>query len=624
MAQGGLRDETALSAQLRNLTLGSAPASEIDEVGNRLASVERKIEEVAESVKLMSRKSDDITAKFEMTIKELAETVESSEKYKNLSVILTSRANEKAMLMDEKAKLMDEKAKLMDKEESTRSLVQRSTRSTQPQPEAPRQVMTPPEQSNASSFAGTVFAKGFGFLPSSFHFDPTFQLRVWSRLVPDAKDVEDLVASAAAAGRPKSLLVLGELGNMLHQGEDSTDGVRAMLDSSLSIPQLSSSGSKLNACGGIVSTASKPDFLWTLHGSPLGVLEVKGGSSSVLSALRQAAVTATNIAVSLLQRGCSAEDIVVPVAGSTGRVMQFGAVVVLQPSFPTFLPTSHILDLACDGSNALANAYLIKASKWVQNFGQNLRTNSEVAERVAMTLSVSKYHIKKLDEVTLKRGLGLFSTPTNPSVLEVGPGLAHMGRVLNKLFAHPSSRAIAVFPLSVRSPNEDWDTAVLGTRSYWLVYDDLVSSGFKIGTPDRLQDSKLYERFLQALRRGISHIHEAGVIHCDLYPSNIMWKEAVAAAEGEGEEQGVEIEIRIIDWDNAHCLDEKDFGKKCRAALMDHKPTRSAEFGVNHDWKYYGVLASAIKPGEEGLWTDLASNSKKNIDEAFYALFPSF
>ena len=161
-----------------------------------------------------------------------------------------------------------------------------------------------------------------------------------------------------------------------------------------------------------------------------------------------------------------------------------------------------------------------------------------------------------------------------------------------------------MFPLSVRSPSEggDTDTAVLGTRCYWLVYDDLASRGFKIGTPDRLQDSKLYERFLQALRKGISHIHEAGVIHCDLYPSNIMWKEAVTAAdtEGEGEGQGVEIEIRIIDWDSAHCLDEQEFSEKCRAALTTHKPTRSAKFGVDHDWKYFSRVGLCRQPWRRG------------------------
>jgi hypothetical protein len=92
-----------------------------------------------------------------------------------------------------------------------------------------------------------------------------------------------------------------------------------------------------------------------------------------------------------------------------------------------------------------------------------------------------------------------------------------------------------------------------------------------------------------------------------------MWK---ADAERES------VEIRLIDWDNAHCLDEQDFGEKCKAALMEHKPTRSATFGVDHDWKYINVLSLAIKSGEEQWWAGLASGNKNDVDNAFYALFP--
>lgn len=163
------------------------------------------------------------------------------------------------------------------------------------------------------------------------------------------------------------------------------------------------------------------------------------------------------------------------------------------------------------------------------------------------------------------------------------------------MWTHPES---LVFALSVRSPSSD--SVAEDSKCYWLVYEDLAAEGFKIGTPDRV---------------AVTHIHEAGVIHCDLYPSNIMWR---ADAEGES------VEIRIIDWDNAHCDDEQVFNDKCKAALTEHKPTRSATFGVEHDWKYLNVFDSAINAGEEKWWRDLASDDKKTIDTAFYALFPVY
>jgi serine/threonine protein kinase len=269
------------------------------------------------------------------------------------------------------------------------------------------------------------------------------------------------------------------------------------------------------------------------------------------------------------------------------------------------------LDLACDDSNALATAYLIKASEWVKAFGSTLKSDAGASDVVQMALDRSKHHVKKLDKEALKKGLGLFSSSSDSHVSGVGPGLQHMGRVLNRLFAYSAAREVAVFPLSVRSPSADSGTEE--SKCYWLVYEDLAAEGFKIGTPDRIRGSDTYKAFLRALKEAISRIHEAGVLHCDLYPSNIMWK---ADAAGEN------VVIRLIDWDNAHCLDEQAFGDKCKAALMEHKPTRSATFGVDHDWKYFDVLSSAINPGEEQWWTDLASNDKRIIDNAFYALFP--
>jgi hypothetical protein len=609
----------SLTMATSELVIGSQDVMSVqalmDEVESRIKTVENQYIDVAASIKLVAAKVENISTNIENITTELNQTVIQPERNDFLMLQLRSLMDEKAKLMDEKAKLIDKEAKLMDKEAELRkekaelrkekaklSETQRRTARSMVSSSGSTLITTPSEQSNASSYASTTFAYGFGFLPSSYLFDPTFGLRVWSRLVP---------TDVCLPGQAKGLLVLGEHGNLLYQGEDSSDGVRTMLDLYLRIPQLDSSKSPLNTRGGIANAASKPDYLWIFDGTPLGVLEVKGGSSSVLSALRQAAVTATNIAVNLLERGHSADEIVVPVAGSTGRVMQFGAVIVLEPSFPTFLPTSHILDLACDGSNALATAYLIKASEWVKAFGSTLKSDAGASDVVQMALDRSKHHVKKLDKEALKKGLGLFSSSSDSHVSGVGPGLQHMGRVLNRLFAYSAAREVAVFPLSVRSPSADSGTEE--SKCYWLVYEDLAAEGFKIGTPDRIRGSDTYKAFLRSLKEAISRIHEAGVLHCDLYPSNIMWK---ADAAGEN------VVIRLIDWDNAHCLDEQAFGDKCKAALMEHKPTRSATFGVDHDWKYFDVLSSAINSGEEQWWAGLASSNKNDVDNAFYALFP--
>lgn len=50
-------------------------------------------------------------------------------------------------------------------------------------------------------------------------------------------------------------------------------------------------------------------------------------------------------------------------------------------------------------------------------------------------------------------------------------------------------------------------------------------------------------RYLGKLKEAIEAIHEAGVVHLDLYTSNVMWRM-----------EGDELEMKIVDWDGAQVL----------------------------------------------------------------------
>ena len=80
------------------------------------------------------------------------------------------------------------------------------------------------------------------------------------------------------------------------------------------------------------------------------------------------------------------------------------------------------------------------------------------------------------------------------------------------------------------------------------------------------------------------------------------------------------ISIKIIDWDCAHCLAEGAFCPRITNALMQHMPTRSVLFGVQHDLRYVEVLEATRNDNEtdEKLWEALASNNKSVVDHAFY------
>ena len=77
----------------------------------------------------------------------------------------------------------------------------------------------------------------------------------------------------------------------------------------------------------------------------------------------------------------------------------------------------------------------------------------------------------------------------------------------------------------------------------------------------------------------------------------------------------------MIDWDAAHCLDEKIFSPLVKKALANHIPTRSSEFGIQHDIMYIDVLDRNCQEEEKEDWTNLASNEKSKIDASFFRLF---
>jgi len=422
---------------------------------------------------------------------------------------------------------------------------------------------------------------------------------------------------------------MGERATLAARGEDETFGVRSVLGEIVgAFPPLVSSGSSMGSYkslgAGISSNLSAPDFVWLVKSRVVGILEAKGGAASTLVALRQAAITAMAIVFDLRSLGLPSEQIVIPVAGCTGSMMQFGAVICLDDSFGTFLATSATLDLSVMAQNRLAAAYLRKASACARETERLLNSidaspqgNTQQDPISTMELDPSKYWIKFLSEEVFSRGLGLFTSST-VNRLDVGPGLEHMGRALTLLYEHKAAREFVVFPLSVRSPNQ-LDPLVPQSETsncYLIIYEDLTKLGYQMGTPNRLADEGLYQSFLASLRLAVGEIHAAGVLHCDLYPSNLMWRSDGASTT---------VSIKIIDWDCAHCLAEGAFCPRIAEALANHTPTRSAKFCVEHDLDYIAVLEqSRADGGLDELWQALASTKKSVVDNAFYKLFTIF
>jgi hypothetical protein len=84
--------------------------------------------------------------------------------------------------------------------------------------------------------------------------------------------------------------------------------------------------------------------------------------------LRQGFAEASNVAVSLLSKGVRHDDIMVPVIASNGKLMQFGAVIVLKPSFPTAFAISHVLDLTCNKGRLEAARLLCRVIRYLRQW----------------------------------------------------------------------------------------------------------------------------------------------------------------------------------------------------------------------------------------------------------------
>jgi hypothetical protein len=344
---------------------------------------------------------------------------------------------------------------------------------------------------------------------------------------------------------------------------------------------------------GFASSASRPDGRYMIGNLIVGIWEVKGGEAAPLAGWLEAFASASRVACNLVAKGVPIADVIVPTNVYTGGSVQFGATIVLEPFFPVLVPVSGAIDLATFDGCVLARAHLEKAKKQADELGKKAR--GKVEPPSAMALSLTHYHIKVLDEPTLARGLDLFGT--------LERGLRHMICALNLLYASEDARPYVVFPLALRTPNKGDDRA-----PFALVFPNLANEGYKIGYPPA--EVIAPREFIEQLRTVAVCIGKAGVVHGDLYPSNIMWKRS---------HDGGEVLIKIIDWDAAHFLCERDFVEEAKKRLKSngHPYHAFRDQDINYVEKLRSVPAErwgefVMKDGED------ARVAKKRMDTTFF------
>jgi len=278
---------------------------------------------------------------------------------------------------------------------------------------------------------------------------------------------------------------------------------------------------------GIATHGSEPDgHLMTpfrINGNiskvPAGVIDAKGMAAGAIDALPQAFALATNVMMEWLRLGVVWNKVIVPVWTTTGQQMKFGVARLLEPAFPYFVIMSPTLDLTTSSGRQEAATLLLKLHEWCMT--EKVVDNEPKEKAPQMEIDRTLYHLKSMDD--------FFCVYRDRD-----QSLQHMLRVLQKVMTSNAARPNVVAPITIRTADNRMHDA--------LVFHDLVKQGFTIGLPADREQRKLY---LQALREAVDAVHRAGVVHLDLYPSNVFWK----LVDGR-------IIIKIIDWDAAHLVNE--------------------------------------------------------------------
>ena len=478
-------------------------------------------------------------------------------------------------------------------------------------------VITAPQQNSSSSFiASKVPPQGFGYLPTFIRYDPTYhrETSLHSLLIPSELEIEN-ASPIHIEGERECFAVWGETeaGGITEQFKSISEkyGLVANGQHSLSTRNgKKKQNGKFNghALGlGIAHKRSFEDFHTHANNLYSQVMEVKGAEGSILAAILEGTITGTNFAMDLYAQGLEASKVVVPVIACTGLCMVIGAVILLEKSFPTYIPLSKRLDISDPVESKIASAFLLKSKLHCRSI-EKPASCSRDKKRIKMAFASDKYFYKVITARNYNRGLGLFDPGNNFNNIQLG--ITHMMRVLNQLYANTATRDIPEYPISIRTPSSD-DGG--DDSKYWFIYRNLSLLGYKTGCPNRFEEPEIFKLFLSELNAVVNNMYRiAGVVHGDLYASNIMYKY-----------ENNEVSIKIVDWDASHCVSESNFSDLAQSSLDEYfKNTKVVvKLDEEHDRRYVKVFNLDVTDENAEFWRDLASGKKEDMDDAFYHLF---
>lgn len=272
----------------------------------------------------------------------------------------------------------------------------------------------------------------------------------------------------------------------------------------------------------------------------LAVQEFKVPGVAPGLAFRQAATYACAAAAGLCQGGIPYDQVVVPLVVSTGALELHGAAYMADRLLPVAAVTSGTLDLTLKHGATVAHLYRLKAAEQVKRLVELVR--GAVASPSFINLKNQLYpenggvsavprFCPAFSESTIWAKWGIVSASA-PGGLDAH--VLHMYRAYQALYSSCASRYVC-FPFCYAAGIKSATAGPSGASA--LLFPNLKSSGFRCCLPDKIHLARLYTA---ALFSALRAIHGAGLVHGDVYISNVMWR--LSADERN-------VDIKIIDWD---------------------------------------------------------------------------
>lgn len=257
--------------------------------------------------------------------------------------------------------------------------------------------------------------------------------------------------------------------------------------------------------------------------------------------------------------------------------------------FPYLVITSKVLDLLDQHECSLVVEHFLA----VQHIASQALQISRTPDNTLKELQINDgdlYHFKSLSA---------FFAVYGENLPAFNASLVRFGRMLECLYSCSLADSLC-FPITIFHP------ATLKERGCF-VFPKL--SDYRIGLPS---DRKVASKIVAEARAVMEAVHrECGVVHMDLYLSNIMWK-----VDKE------KVSVKIIDWDAAHRIGKiftprvsvriRNFGA-ARLKFVD--PTKAT---TACDTFYLDALDFALQ--DEELFGSLQSEDKPALDASFAVL----